>query len=101
MKTIYSFLPIKKRIKILEFINYHLQRHPTCELSSVAVSPKGIHLELRFLGIEENCLLIPLCRPSQYQYYTIRYSNLRTEAFIDLEGALLELETLLVWKWTL
>ena len=96
-KTIYSFVPVKKRMKILEFINNHLQQHPTCELSSVEVSPKGTYLELKFLGIEENCLLIPL-HPNRY--YTIRYSNLKTEDFFDLRDAFLELETLLIWKWT-
>jgi len=97
MKTIYSFVPVKKRMKILELINYHLQRHPSCELDRVVVSPQETHLVLYFCGIDD-CLLIPLC-PNQHQYY-ILYRNFETKDFFDLMDAFIELETLLIWRWT-
>jgi len=82
--TIYSFVPVKKRMKILEFINYHLQQFPKCQLSDVKVingfslisyglNTVFSHLELKFRGLEGVSLLIPLFN---YNEWVIIYHRL-------------------------
>lgn len=92
MKTIYSFVPVKKRMRILEFINYHLQQHPKCQLSYVKLikgpSKKSSHLELRFRGVEGLSLLIPLLNYNKviYIYHKLTLGDVLFEKYTITEA---------------